>query len=216
MIAAQEVQQILLARQERPPQQENNLLGLIFGLLMSLTLTGALVAWGLMWFAPEMASRRHLAFIIPTTWLICYCIGYLVKDTMGLADPFYEQANSAQDSWFRRDQADDWMMAGCLVAVLQFLCGSVYVCIHTLLGAASSPQPAIPALATPVLTLLANQSDREVSAAELYEVLRDSRLKVDQKHLHQTLQWLLQQRWIFTSGSGYRANREALGINLAR
>lgn len=212
MISSKTVRQTLLAHQPSTAPTAGEAWGLLFGLLTSLLATALLTAAGVFFLAPGRFHPQPLAATIVLAWGVCAMLGYLIKDTMGLADPFYAQAEKAQNSFFRRDQADDWMAAGCLVAILQFCCGSLWVCTSSLLRLAFRPEPTLPELAAPLLTVMVNQSDRSFGISELQGLLEQAGVESHPAQLQGTLDWLAQGGWVIASGTAYQALGHHFGV----
>ncbi len=214
MISSNTVRQTLLAHQPSTAPSAGEAWGLLFGLLTSLLGTALLTAAGIFFLAPDRFYLQSLAASIGLAWAVCAMLGYLIKDSMGLADPLYAQAEKAQNSFFRRDQADEWMAAGCLVAILQFFCGSLWVCTSSLLRLAFRPAPSLPLLAAPLLTVMINQCDRSFGISELQGLLEQAGVESHPAQLQGTLEWLAQGGWVIASGSNYQAIGHHFGVQV--
>lgn len=212
VISSQLVRQTLVAHQPSTGPSASEAWGLLIGLITSLLATALLAAAGVFFLAPDRFHSQGLAATIVLAWGVCAMLGFLVKDTMGLADPFYAQAEKAQNSFFRRDQADDWMAAGCLVAILQFFCGSLWICTTSLLRLAFRPAPSLPELAAPLLTLMLHQSDRSFGVSELQGVLEEAGMDSAPAQIQATLDWLAQGGWVIAGGTSYQAIGHHFGI----
>lgn len=69
--------------------------------------------------------------LVVTTALGYFC-GKLYGDTVGIADDYTDAAMKAQDSFFHRERADDYMAMGMGLVIMQFLCGSLYKSVEAI------------------------------------------------------------------------------------
>lgn len=143
-----------------------------------------------------VAAVLHLIATFGAWWLLVFVLGDEFLDwggvwrwTLGiwacclLCGHFFEDAI---------EEVDDDDTRGSLVF---FLSGPTRS-LKALVGRGPKQEPALPSLATPILTFLVNNPQKVCSSTQIYEILRDGGLAVGQRDFHQALQWLKQRGWL--------------------
>lgn len=198
MISANQVEKALHLP-EGEATEGGGAFGLLCGLLMSLAITAFMAIGVCVYFlGPTFRQETVIMGVVVATWMLAYLIGAAVKDSVNLSDSAPSRSSYSDEE---NGEADGM---GCVLALLQFIFGNIYVCTQGLLGRDGRD---ISPLATPIVTLMANQPSQSFDLTELFNQLRASGVECKPRPLRKVLAWLAKENWLHGSlESGYRIN----------
>lgn len=129
-----------------------------------------------------------------------YVCGKACGDTVGIADDYTDAAMKAQDSFFRRDRADDYVAMGMGVVVVQFLCGSLYKSIEAMRGGRTGEGLGVKREMVAVAAIRAALENNGVSPQQLTEAIQTADGSISAQEVDSVVNFLKDRGLMAMSG----------------